>query len=325
MEAIHFLNVNNGDCSIIEHNSGRVTVIDVCNAKPSSSIVSQMEMFIAKAYTTGTQGNFQQKEHPVNPIAYLQDHGISSIFRYILTHPDMDHMDGIKALFTEFSPFNFWDTGNHKEMSSSSWGEGGSQYSKEDWDFYKSLRNSGPGGFPKRLTLLSGATGKYWNMTEEGTMGGDGLYILAPTQELVDAANNSDEYNDCSYVLLYYTNGHRIVFGGDSHNNTWEHVLDKYADCLEDIDLLIAPHHGRSSGRSYNFLDVLRPKLTFFGNAPSKYLAYNAWRYRKLPFVTNNQANCMVVDTSQRPMNLYVTNKSFANRAIASKFIIGGV
>ena len=31
------------------------------------------------------------------------------------------------------------------------------------------------------------------------------------------------------------------------------------------IDLLIAPHHGRKSGRSYEFLDTLKPTLTFFG------------------------------------------------------------
>ena len=62
----------------------------------------------------------------------------------------------------------------------------------------------------------------------------------------------------------------------------------KSEDDLRDIDLLIAPHHGRSSGRSYEVLDVLRPALTFFGNARSEHLAYSAWNYRKLPFVTNN-------------------------------------
>ena len=36
MATIHFLNVKEGDCSIIEHNSGHKTVIDVCNASLSS-------------------------------------------------------------------------------------------------------------------------------------------------------------------------------------------------------------------------------------------------------------------------------------------------
>lgn len=33
----------------------------------------------------------------------LKDFGVSTIFRFILTHPDMDHMDGMKSLFDSFS------------------------------------------------------------------------------------------------------------------------------------------------------------------------------------------------------------------------------
>ena len=31
--SFHFLNVKDGDCSVIEHGSGHVSVIDVCNAR----------------------------------------------------------------------------------------------------------------------------------------------------------------------------------------------------------------------------------------------------------------------------------------------------
>ena len=310
MATIHFLNVKEGDCSIIEHNSNRVSVIDVCNAKPAILAESKLEMAMAKLFTRGVPGNFQQKRYPVNPVAYLQDHGINSIFRYIQTHPDMDHMDGIKALFDEFSPANFWDTDNKKEMTVSSWT--GSPYSRDDWNFYKHLRDTDPSSNPRRLTLLAGAKGQYWNIGDDGAAGGDGLYVLAPTQALVNEGNASDDYNDCSYVLLYLTGDKRIIFGGDSHDKTWDYILENYESTVKDVDLLIAPHHGRSSGRSYKFLDVLRPAMTFFGNARSEHLAYGAWNYRKLPFITNNQANCMVVDTSESPMRLYVTYEAFA-------------
>ena len=83
-------------------------------------------------------------------------------------------------------------------------------------------------------------------------------------------------------------------------------------DDVTDVELLIAPHHGRKSSRYYNFLDVLNPKMTFFGNASSQDLAYGAWNYRKLPFITNNQAGCMVVGGSS--MDLYVTHEPFAKK-----------
>ena len=33
MPIVHYLNVKEGDCSIIQHGSGRISVIDVCNAR----------------------------------------------------------------------------------------------------------------------------------------------------------------------------------------------------------------------------------------------------------------------------------------------------
>ena len=314
MATIHFLNVRDGDCAVIEHNSGHITVIDVCNAKTKESPMVPLLATLELAQTErGITGNFQQKKNPVNPISYMRNHDISSIFRYIQTHPDMDHMDGITALFQAFSPLNFWDSDNTKEMPSSAWDS--SRYSKEDWEFYKRLRDAKPQDDPKRLTLLSGVRGQFWNIGEDGSKRGDGLHVLAPTKSLVDAANEADdEYNDCSYVLLYRTEKNRIVFGGDSHDDTWEHILAKHGEDVTDIDLLIAPHHGRMSRRSYKFLDTLRPTLTFFGNARSEYLAYDTWRRRELSIITNNQANCMVVDAGTSPMTLYVTNKHFAKR-----------
>jgi len=310
MPKIHYLNVKEGDCSIIEHYSGHKTVIDVCNAKPIESLAEAVTATMAKS-ERGISGNFQQKKYPVNPISYMRAHGFTSIFRYIQTHPDMDHLDGIEAFFDEFSPINFWDTDNTKEMPNSSWQ--GSPYREADWKFYKRLRDTKPEDDPKRFALYSGARGKYYNQGSDGTDGGDGLHILAPTNELVAAANEADEeYNRCSYVALYRTGENRIVFGGDSHDETWDHILEHHKADVTNIDLLMAPHHGRKSGRSYKFLDTLAPTLTFFGNARSEHLAYDAWRSRGLSIVTNNQANCMVVDASTKSMTLYVTHENFA-------------
>ena len=318
MATIHFLNVKEGDCSIIEHNSGHTTVIDVCNAKSVEAMAEARIATMAKS-ERGISGNFQQKKYPVNPISYMNDHGISSIFRYVQTHPDMDHMDGIEALFDEFSPTNFWDTDNTKEMQAASWE--GSPYRATDWSFYKHLRDTDPDEEPKRLTLYSGARDQYYNKGSDGTGGGDGLHVLAPTKELVAAANEANQdYNSCSYVILYLTGNSSIVFAGDSHDETWDHILEHHKEKVTDIDLLIAPHHGRKSGRKYEFLDTLTPTLTFFGNARSEHLAYGAWSSRGLSIITNNQANCMVVDTSTNPMTLYVTHENFARTVNAAAF-----
>ena len=333
MSVIHFLNVKDGDCSIIQHPSGRTTVIDVCNASVPEPVSEALYAAFAKL-EKGSGGNHQQKRYPVNPISYLQDHKVSEIFRFMLTHPDMDHMDGIKALFQAFPPTNFWDTDNQKEMGAASWQ--GSPYKSEDWQFYKNIRDNGPTSNPKRLALLSRDTGPFYNQSYTSTQlidpfkrnaevshgytsavglpeeYGDRIWILGPTEDLVDEANRTQDYNDCSYVILVVTSQHRVVFGGDSHDKTWDYILETYREAIGDIDLLIAPHHGRSSGRSYKFLDVLKPKLTLFGNARSEHLAYSAWNYRNLPYITNNQAGCIIADDNAGTMNIYVTHENFA-------------
>jgi beta-lactamase superfamily II metal-dependent hydrolase len=245
----------------------------------------------------------------------MEDRGINSVFRFMLSHPDMDHLDGIKAFFDRFSPANFWDTDNTCAKDDFGYG----RYQRADWDFYKTMRD-GKTKACKRLTLYSGATGQFWNRNADGSAGADGLYVLAPTPELVAQANKSNDFNDCSYVILYRTGNRKILFSGDSHDGTWEHVLAAHEDDVRNVDLLIAPHHGRASDRSYEFLDTVNPRQTYFGNAPYEHLAYDAWNNRDLPFITNNQANCMVVETDSNSMSQYITNKTFAEASYPETF-----
>lgn len=311
MGIFHFLNVKQGDCSIIEHPNGHVTVFDVCNARLK---VPEYESTLAKlmksvADAQSPSGNFGQKEYPVNPVEYMRGRGITSIFRYMQSHPDMDHMDGIKDLFAAFPVTNFWDTANNRENEN--FGHN-SPYREEDWLFYKALRD-GAGGVhaPKRMVLHAGDCGKYWNQSDEGN-GGDGLHILAPTRDLIASANVCGDHNDSSYVILYRSNAGRILIMGDCHDDTMEHIIQNHRADVANIDLLVAPHHGRHSERDFKFLDVMRPRVTLFGNAPSEHLAYGPWNSRNLQVITNNQADCVIVDTNGTAMQVYVTNERYA-------------
>lgn len=309
--AFHFLNVGNGDCSIIQHGSGRVTMIDCCKARAVTAVNELAKAFRADA---AVGGNFNQKDYPENPIEYMKAHGMTSIFRFILSHADMDHMDGIKDVFDTFPVSNFWDTANDKECEFGN----NAPYREEDWTFYKGLRG-GTNNSVKRLTLYSGADGQFYNRDETNNIGGDGLNILAPTPELMAQANRTEDPNDGSYVILYRTPAGRILLAGDSHDATWEHVLKHHGHMLKNVELMIAPHHGRHSERSFSFLDVVRPRVTLFGNAPAEHLAYAAWSNRGLDIITNNQAGSVIADTSGDLIHLYATNKAFADRYVLGR------
>src|SRR5215213_8369277 len=115
MATIHFLNVLEGDCNIIQHNSNRITVMDVSNAyndedTPEEKAVKasrQREEMKTRTKVPSNKTDYRQKLNPDNPIAYLKENvRAEQIFRFIISHPDMDHIDGIKDLFTEFRIYN---------------------------------------------------------------------------------------------------------------------------------------------------------------------------------------------------------------------------
>lgn len=302
MSVIHFLNVQNGDCNIIEHNSGRITIIDVCCArKEKNNDEYSMETFDI-IMNSNSSGNYRQKEYPENPIRYLKRIvKCSSIFRYIQTHPDMDHMDGIKDLFAEFDVLNFWDTKNNKKILSGDF----NKYRKEDWDFYQSIRKSTTD--PKVLHLTDNSKGEFYCCDN-----GDGLCILAPSAELIKKANDSKDYNELSYVLLYQTGGKKIIFAGDSGEEIWNYIIKNYQSLVSNVDVLLAPHHGRKTGGNDFYLDILKPKLTLFGNAESKHLDYSSWNNRKLLKITNNQAGNIVLEIKDDEIKVFVSNENFA-------------
>jgi competence protein ComEC len=311
MSTIHFLNVLEGDCNIIQHDSGRITVIDISNASNAietpeearaRNSIERKEM-ISRTQVPNGKIDYKQKHIPDNPIQYLKKLGVTSIFRFVITHPDMDHLDGIKDLYEDFTIVNTWDTDNNKKIDINSHFGG---YNKEDWQFYTKLR-SGRHEQTKRLTYFDTHDCIYWNQ--------DYIKILAPSKELLENANESSgDYHDASYVLLYTPpkkggGNWKIIFSGDSHDSTWEHILEKYAKEVSNIDVLFAPHHGRDSKRNYDFLKTLNPKVTLFGNASSEHLAYTSYSGIK---ITNNQAGYVILDITNDTLDIYVKNLEFA-------------
>lgn len=273
---IHFLNVLNGDCTFIEHETGRVSVIDICNGN-------------ANNLNLASESNFNRQNNPTNPIDYLSSicNG-KPIFRFILTHPDMDHMDGIQKLFATFEIWNFWDTNHQKNLSGADW----TQYRKEDWEFYESIRQSESN--PKTIHLYMNCSGEYYT--------NDGFEIISPSEELVNELQklNSPDWNEISYVILHKVFNRKILYCGDSGKKAWQNIMDdsSLSSKIKDIDILLAPHHGRKTGGDdlNLYLNKLNPKLAILGNTEnSQHKNYSAFYDRKIPILTNNEAGDIVI------------------------------
>ena len=134
MLRLHFLNVGHGDCTVIEHPSGHLTMIDINNSQDyDEDTLSQLtsdELRKSFGIVAGAGSLMQQtlakgeiakraKRELSDPIAFMKEKFPGrSLFRYIQTHPDLDHMRGLRRLSEEIGFTNFWDTQNDKEVTS---------------------------------------------------------------------------------------------------------------------------------------------------------------------------------------------------------------
>ncbi|WP_143267070.1 hypothetical protein [Amycolatopsis thailandensis] len=195
---------------------------------------------------------FEQKYSSmlVDPYEYHQEKLEGRpIFRYIQTHPDMDHLSGLYNFFwAKKVPLeNFWDTNNNKSIPDSEFT--GSRYSLEDWLAYRLLRqgynyDANVESEEKTVVAISPTRNDSASFWKE-----DGITILSPTDELVDSCNaNGVEYNNCSYVLRIDYAGRRVILPGDAVEDAWTDIYINYSASELKCDVLKAAHHGRRSG-----------------------------------------------------------------------------
>lgn len=222
---IHFLNVGKGNCTIIEFPSGHLTMIDIDNSRIDDDDIL------------------------TNPIEYfLSKFPNQSLFRFILTHPDMDHLSGLNQLTEKVSIANFWDTNHNKTFSDEDWE--GSPYDKKDWEKYLTLRKSTSD--PKVLQL-------YRDATSECCWTQDGISILSPSLSLVKLANGNEEYNHLSYVLRIEYAGVTVILGGDASKEAWDEIYKHYKYEFLKADLFLAPHHGSANNIHKDAFNTIAP------------------------------------------------------------------
>lgn len=291
MIRIHFINVGHGDCIVVEFkDSGRVAVIDINMTEdmdettksellleafskiPSinkiyfdSGMMTAEEILIKAGYDIKLQ----------NPVNYMSDNNINSVFRFISTHPHMDHLSGIKQLHETKDIGTLWISKNTHTPDESKL----SDSQKADWKFYKKYRDTNEYLLDGIYTIRpkAGDSNNYWK--------DDKITILAPDTELLKNSNA----NILSYVLLIEYAGKKIVLGGDGEAATWDYIMENYSDLIKDVSILKASHHGRDSGYHQKAVKHLNPMYTIVsvGKKPStdasnKYRQYcdNVWSTR---------------------------------------------
>ncbi len=227
---VYILDVGAGSCVVIDHPSGRRTMIDINDGRRLRTYEREELLRRPGGYLLAL---LEEAQLP-DPIGWFKSRFGDYLYRFILSHPDADHLAGLRRLLAgELTLENFWDLPHSRTAATS-----GSTADARDWHAYQRYRSGGMISLTKRLSPLAGARGMSWS--------DDGIEILAPTR--LDALLDGllGRYNDMSYVVRVWHAGRSILLPGDIEEPGWRRLVERGVDLRADV--LVASHHGRRSG-----------------------------------------------------------------------------
>lgn len=288
---VHVLNVGRGSCTVVKSPSGRASMIDINDGgelrpdeyeaikQRSYSISTLVEAAIAK-----------EKQLLDDPIEWFKANIGTSMWRFILSHPDMDHLSGIRRLLSGSSGIDL----------TVGWAYDHARVRKEedfptdagwlDWLWYTAWRGeSAVEGvtWPPRIHPMRGDIGNYWT--------DDTIEILGPTPSLIADCDECDEYNDGSYVIaVNHGPTSRLLAPGDIESKAWNDMIA--ADVLGKVNVLIASHHGRNSGYHEAALNLMNPEVVIISSdpIPAKQDAIKKYKARSAVFSTREHGTLTV-------------------------------
>ena len=272
MSLIKSISVGNGDMFYIKHNSSNFTIID-CNMDDTN-----------KEQITAEIKNESLRK---------------AIHRFISTHPDEDHIHGLKYLDDEMPILNFYCVQN----------EAAKDDETEDFKRYCELRDS-----KKAFYLFCGCSRCWMNDNDkEKNYGSSGINILWPIcddehfkTELLNVKSGKSPNNISPIIKYSLQDGVTVLWFGDLENSFTEKIKDKIK--LPKADIIFAPHHGRSSGKlPKEWMDSINPKIVVIGEAPSNQINYLAG-YNT---ITQNTAGNIIFDCQTANVDIYVSNEQY--------------
>lgn len=268
---LHFLNVDHGDCTIIQHpndhrknSEGRISFVDINDWKDrkpdeEGDLIAGLRDYLD--FSTSTSDFISPEEYADkyldDPIEYYQSHysGLkTNIWRFIPTHPDMDHLSGLKRLDDEIGFDVMWDTEHTKEQNlDEEWID---RFDKEDWIRYEEIREGETDH--SYINPYRGYQKNYWKQ--------DNVRILHPSSSYISDLNDvnedseSQEYNNGSYVLKINHGNQAVLLPGDAEEDAWDEIIDHWGiEVLEDVTILKAAHHGVKSGFHREAVEAMDP------------------------------------------------------------------
>lgn len=275
MSIVKSFSVGNGDTFYIKHGNDNFTMIDCCLSDDN-------------------------KEEIVDEI--IEQSKWKGIHRFISTHPDEDHIQGLKYLNDKWEIVNFYVVKNEAQKEEET----------ESFEAYCKLRDDDE----KAFYIYKNCSRRWLNLSSQEDAkeqrGSSGINILWPdtdNEDFKEVLEEVKDFGNCNNLspIIVYRCGVTFMWMGDIEGE----FLDKVKDYIkfEEVDVLFAPHHGRKSGHiPKDILNELNPQIIVIGEAPSKYLDY----YSDYNTITQNSALDIIFDVNDSSVDVYVGNENYS-------------
>ena len=206
---VHFIDVGQGDSTYIELPDGTDILVDAGISSEGSTVVEYLK----------------SQERNID-IEYL-----------IATHPDSDHVGGMKEVLNELNVKNFYYPGD-AESYSATWNTITAMVSLRDCNM---------------VDVQSGTT----------------LNISGVNIKFVHPNKDYKSTNEDSLVMLIDYNDTEILLTGDAEKQTEKDMINE--GLLQDIDILKVGHHGSDSSTTQEFLNKTKPENSIISVGNNSY------------------------------------------------------
>lgn len=168
---------------------------------------------------------------------FLWSKKIRQVDYIVLSHPQADHMNGLRFIAKAFSPREFWHSGAQSASAS----------------------------FVELMALLKEKAIKESRLTQlkkHVQIGEVGFDVLHPNPEVPLPCGSDDEedLNNFSLVVKATFEDHSFLFPGDIEEPAERTLATGFCKSLYS-DVLLVPHHGSKTSSTAAFLDCVRPRL----------------------------------------------------------------
>ena len=274
MSIVRSFTVGQGDMFYIDHNSNNFTIIDC-------------QLF-------GEHKDWLTAE--IKKLSGRPNH----VTRFISTHPDEDHIEGLEHLDEEITIRNFYVVKNAATKPEPS----------TSFKHYCGLRDG-----DRAYHVYKGCKRKWMNQGDD-ERGPAGIHILWPDTSnqqykaaLQDAADGI-AFNNISLVARYAVESSAsFMWIGDLETQFMEDIIDDID--LSETTVVFAPHHGRKSGKlPDSWLAKLKPKIVIIGEAESRHLHYYSG-YNK---ITQTKAWDITFAAKIGKLHCYASNPNYELR-----------